>query len=129
MTHKTAALIIANPGRFRYSLQVLVAAVRQIDTVVQVDTVPSAFSLHLQDPPALVLLDLDLVEDAAPTALARIRARWPGARCVILIGGDGQGQTAGTAGADAILVKGVLASRFIATVEALLSPAENGPMP
>jgi len=128
MSDKTVSLIIAKPGRFRDSLQVLLAAVRQIDAVAPVDSVSSALNLHLQDPPALVLLDLDLVAKAAPTALAQIRARWPGTRSVVLIGGDGQGQAAGTAGADAILIKGAMASRLIATVEALLSPAEKGSM-
>lgn len=128
MKNQNVALIIASPGRLRDSLQVLLATVQQIDTVAHVDTVSSALNLHLQDSPALVLLDLDLVAEAAPTALGQIRARWPGTQSVILIGADGQAQAAETAGADAILVKGMLASRLIATVEALLSPAENGPM-
>lgn len=119
-----SALIIAQPGQLRDGLQVLLAAIPPIKKVIQVEDVPSALALRRQDP-ALVLLNGDLPGDELVAALAQIKDEWAQAQCIVLVDDEQRYETAETGGADVVLMKGILASKFFATIEELLSSQES----
>ncbi len=75
--------------------------------------------------PALVLLDSDLSDQELVSALRKLKGKWPGMKSIVLVDDDRDHGAAKAAGADVILTQGVLASRFYATVEALLSTGNN----
>jgi DNA-binding NarL/FixJ family response regulator len=125
MERQVSALIIASPRQLRDSLQVLLAAIPGIDHVSQIDDVPSALVMKVNHNPALVLLDSDLSNDELLAELRRIKAEWPQTQCIVLVDEEQNHKAAKTAGADVILMKGVLASKFYATVEDLLARREN----
>jgi DNA-binding NarL/FixJ family response regulator len=125
MERQVSALIIASPRQLRDSLRVLLAAVPGIDHVSQIDDVPSALAMKVNHNPALVLLDSDLSNDELLAALRRIKNKWPQAQCIVLVDEEQNHNAATAAGADVMMLKGVLASKFYATVEALLSRPET----
>jgi len=110
-------LVIARPGQLRDSLLVLLKAVPRIGRVEQADDVASALAMSHELCPALVLVECDGPGDEI---LSPIKAAWPQARCVALADSEQACRDAESAGADAVLVKGVLAARLLATIEDLL---------
>lgn len=125
MKNQVSVLIISGSGQLRASLQVLLAAIPQVEIVKQADNVPPASAMGAQYPPALVLLDCDLPHAGPVATLGQIKAEWPRTRFVVLVDDEQEQQAAKAAGADVVLMKGVLASRFLATVEDLLTGRED----
>ncbi len=124
MESQVSALIIASPCQLRNGLQVLLAAIPTIDQVSQADDVPSALAMGTNLSPALVLLDSGLSDEELPAALRELKAKWPQTQCIVMVDDEQNHKAARAAGADVILMQGVLASKFYATVEALLSKGE-----
>jgi DNA-binding NarL/FixJ family response regulator len=120
MESKVTALIISRPGQLRDSLQVLLAAIPQVEVVRPADDSRSALVIGTQCHPGLVLIDYDLNHEA-DAALGHIKAEWPHTRCIVLANDERDHPAAQAAGADVVLMKGVLASKFYATIEELLS--------
>jgi DNA-binding NarL/FixJ family response regulator len=122
----TLALIVAQPGPLRDSLQALLTTVPQIEIVAEAKE-PSAL-LRLSDriQPDIVLLDASLAESAAWAALAQIRERWPQARVIVLVESSLQQEQAEEAGADVALLKGFPAARLAVTIEELLCSRDAG---
>jgi DNA-binding NarL/FixJ family response regulator len=115
-----SALIVARSAQFRESLVVLMRALAQIGPIMQADSIPEALSGYVERTPDLVLCDYASIQNERAETLYRIKARWPNARCVILVDDDRARQAAEAAGADVVLTKGVLAARLLETVEKLL---------
>lgn len=120
MESKVTALIISRPGQLRDSLQVLLAAIPQVEVVRPADDSQSALMIGTGCYPGLVVLDYDLNHDS-DAALRHIKAEWPHMQCIVLADDERDQQAARAAGADIVLMKGVLASKFYATIEELLS--------
>jgi DNA-binding NarL/FixJ family response regulator len=114
MQDQTSALIVARSGQLRASLRVLLTAIPRMGVINQADDGPSALAAGTPQGPDLVLLDWHA------TTLEQIQAQWPHARCIVLADDEGERQAAETAGADAALLKGVLAARLFTTIQALL---------
>jgi DNA-binding NarL/FixJ family response regulator len=91
-----------------------------VEVVRPADDGRSALVIGTQCHPELVLLDYDLNHDSEAT-LGHIKAEWPHTRCIVLADDERDHPAAQAAGADIVLMKGVLASKFYATVEELLS--------
>ncbi len=111
------ALVIVRPGQLRDSLLVLLKAIPRIGRIERADDVASALAMSRELRPALVLVEHDRHGDESPS---QIKAAWPQARCVALVDVGQMPQEAELTGADAVLVKGVLAARLLATIEDLL---------
>ncbi len=77
--------------------------------------------------PTLALLDFDLSDDNPLATLEQIKARQPKIWCAVLVDNEHEQQLAKTAGADVVLMKGVLAARFLTTIEELLLQKESRP--
>lgn len=120
MESKLTALIISRPGQLRNSLEVLLAAIPQLEAVRPADDSQAALVIGTQCHPALVVMDYDRSNDSA-AALGYIKSAWPQTRCVVLADDEQVLPAAWAAGADIVLTKGVLASKFYATIEELLS--------
>jgi DNA-binding NarL/FixJ family response regulator len=70
--------------------------------------------------PALVLLGIEGPDNDSPTAIDKIKSRWPAVRCVVLVDTVAQQQAARAAGAEEALIKGVRPDRLLRSIEGLL---------
>lgn len=120
MVYPKSALIIARPGQLRSSLQVLLAAIPHIEKVVLADDGPSGLAMVTEHRPTVMLLDCELFYEKLELILGQIKAGGPQTQCLVLVDDEQQHQVAESAGADVVLMKGILASKFYATVEELL---------
>jgi DNA-binding NarL/FixJ family response regulator len=114
MQNQTSALIVARPGQLRASLTVLLTAIPQMGTVNQADDGLSALTVDAPQDPDLVLLDWQAA------TLEQLQAQWPRARCIVLADDKDERKAAESVGADAVLLKGVLAARLFTTIQELL---------
>lgn len=121
----TMAVIVAEPGPLRDSLQTLLMALPQIETVRLVGDAPSAWKAIAEQTPALVLLDTNLPDGDALVLLRKIKAQKHRARCLVLADDRQQQQEATAAGADAALLKGYPAAGLFETIEMLLLGSEK----
>jgi DNA-binding NarL/FixJ family response regulator len=122
MAQPIAVLIIAQPGQFRDGLQTLVKALPQVDCVGLADdstNLPTTIPLSIV--PALVVLDGGFHCQSDLHDLQYVKARWPQARCIVMVEAECNAQEMLATGADVVLVKGVLATRLLTIVEELLS--------
>jgi DNA-binding NarL/FixJ family response regulator len=121
MEDHTPALIVAAPGRLRDSLRVLLRACESITVVGLANDGGDALLQVAQDPPALVLLDANLIATRDGETLRRIKGRWPRVRCLVLAHGVEQERLARAAGADAVLQAGFRAEVLFETIRSLLT--------
>ena len=98
----------------------LTRAISQIGPIMQAESIPEALSEYVERSPDLVLCDYEAIQNERAETLYRVKARWPNARCVILVDDEGARRAAEAAGAHVVLTKGVLAARLLETVERLL---------
>jgi DNA-binding NarL/FixJ family response regulator len=75
--------------------------------------------------PTLVLLSVQGPGINSPTAIAKIKSRWPAVRCVVLVDTVAQQQAARAAGAEEALIKGVRPDKLLRRIEALLGEKEG----
>lgn len=115
-----SALIVADSPQLRDSLLILLRAVPGIEAIYQANDVSSALSTSPELEPTLVLLDYDLAKNGVATTWGQIMAQRPQTRFVALVDSEQQMQQAERAGADVVLMKGVLAARLLETIEGLL---------
>jgi len=118
-----SALIVAKPGPLRDGLYALMEAMPQIGSVYAAEDVPSAPETTFKDGLALVLLDSVPGCNDVWMGVRRAKARWPQARCVLLVDNVEQHNEAEAAGADAVLLKGLPAPRLVASIVRLLPQA------
>jgi DNA-binding NarL/FixJ family response regulator len=114
-----SALIIARPEPLRDGLHALVGTMPQIGSVDVVSDVHSALKSDIGGP-ALLLLDAGLTGNDVWLTLRRAKARWPGARIIVLVDTVQQQAEAEAAGADVVLLEGFPAGRLVAAIVKLL---------
>jgi DNA-binding NarL/FixJ family response regulator len=118
--YRNTALIVSRSSQLRESLLVLLRAIPRIVRVYQAEDLSSALALPLKPPPILVLCDYDLSNGEVTATLRRVKAAWPGTRCVVLVEDEPERRAAEAAGVDVALIKGVLAARLLEEIEQLL---------
>jgi DNA-binding NarL/FixJ family response regulator len=116
-----SALTVARPGRLRDSLNICLVATPYIAQVDSADDSAAVLRRLAESSPALVLLDMDLVDGEVQATLGLIKARWPQARCIVLADDVRQQREANAAGADGTLLRGFSVTELFATVEKLLA--------
>jgi DNA-binding NarL/FixJ family response regulator len=114
----STALIVAPPGLLREALQAALEALHPLQAVQEADSVAQARALD--GDPALVLLSAEKPDASGVAAVRAIRARWPAARCIVLVDTKAQQRRAKAAGAEQALIKGVRPGDLLALVEAML---------
>ncbi len=121
MTPKNVAVLIAQPDRFRESLQILLTSISRIDEVFPVESLTEAFSLAADITPCVVILDSQAAKHDLPAALKRIGDTWQGASRIALVEDHDEHQKAAAQGADLVLLKGFNAATFIHGIEGMLN--------
>ena len=119
--NRASVLIIAKPSRMRDGLRALLRTIPYLTLVGQVDDGLSAIKTMTDQHPTLVLLGANLLDEDIQTVLAQIKARWPETRCIVLVDNVQQQWIAKAAGADSALLVGFPASKFVSTIQELLS--------
>jgi DNA-binding NarL/FixJ family response regulator len=119
--NRASVLIIAKPSRMRDGLRALLRTIPYLTLVGQVDDGLSAIKTMTDQHPALVLLGANLLDEDIQTVLAQIKAKWPETRCIVLVDNVQQQWIAKAAGADSALLVGFPASKFVSTIQELLS--------
>ncbi len=120
MIPKVTAIVIAQPDRFRESIQVLLVSIPQIDEVLSVGSITDALSLALNFTPSMVILDHQVASIDLLSTLKLLRDAWQGASRIVLVEDKDEFQQAMDLHTDLVLLKGFSASKFIDSVEKLL---------
>jgi DNA-binding NarL/FixJ family response regulator len=123
--HCASVLIIARSGPLRDGLRALLTAMPQVNAAEEACDLSTALRMAFERAPALVLLDSVLTGSEVWLAVRQAKAKWPRARCIFLADSVQQQYEAEAAGADAVLLKGVLPAKLIATIVRLL-PRQGG---
>ncbi|RLC78180.1 MAG: hypothetical protein DRJ03_15510 [Chloroflexi bacterium] len=118
-------LIAAEPDRMRDSLHLLLKTARGIHIVGLADDSSVALRMVSEHRPALVLLDTNLLGEEMPTVLKKVKAKESQSRCLVLTDTFEQQREAGSAGADAALVKGFSIEKLFQTIEELLQDGQS----
>lgn len=119
--NRASVLIIAKPSRMRDGLRALLRTIPYLTLVGQVDDGLSAIKTMTDQHPTLVLLGANLLDEDIQTVLVQIKAKWPETRCIVLVDNVQQQWIAKAAGADSALLVGFPASKFVSTIQELLS--------
>ena len=122
MAHNSI-LIVAQPGPLLHGLRALLNSIPNAELVGVVAHTKAAMQAISECQPAVMLLDSALPGEGVPSLLKQLKARWPELQCLVLVDTMEQQRQAQNAGADMVLLKGVLAARLSAAVERLLAQA------
>jgi DNA-binding NarL/FixJ family response regulator len=120
MTSNIYVSVIAKPGRFRESIQVLLTSISQISEVFPTENLKEMLSLAAIITPAIVVLDSRVANHDLPTALRLIGDTWQGVNRIVLVEDKNELHQAKAHGAELVLWKGFTASMFINEIEKIL---------
>jgi DNA-binding NarL/FixJ family response regulator len=121
----TLALIVAQPGPLRDSLQALMTTIPQIEILAETTDPSVLLRMGAEIQPDVVLMDADLPGEQVWSALREIKDKWSQTRTIVLVEGSQQQQEAQAAGADIALIKGYPAASLITAIGELLSTARS----
>jgi DNA-binding NarL/FixJ family response regulator len=120
MTPKVTAIVIAQPARFRESIQILVSSISQIDEVLSFGNITDALSLAANLTPSIVILDHQVASIDLHSTLKLLCDAWQGASRIVLVEDKDEFHQAMDHRTDLVLLKGFNASKFIDAVEEIL---------
>ena len=120
MENSVAVLIVARPGPLRDGMQALVSAMSQVKTACEADDLSVALS-DFDTCPDLVLLTCEVRKGAVGPMIEQVRARWPGVRCITLVGSVEQQREAELAGADAVALNGLPPRKLLKKIAGMLA--------
>ena len=120
MNEKKLILIITPPGDLQIGLQALLTTHLDVD-VLAVSEVDSAIKVIQRYEPALVILDQNISKKELVSIITEIKGRWPEIICLVLINDDQSKDHFDQAGADRVIVKGLLGSRLVEEIRSLLN--------
>lgn len=131
MTERIRVLIADDHAVVREGLRAMLTTQPDLDVIAEADTGAAALTAVADNPPDVVLMDLQMPELDGPTAIARIRTSHPGVRILVLTTyhTDADITAALDAGATGYLLKDCgrqqlfTAIRAAARGESVLSPA------
>jgi len=119
MNEKKLILIINPPGDLQIGLQALLTTHLDVD-VLAVSEVDSAIKVIQRYEPALVILDQNISKKELVSIITEIKGRWPEIPCLVLVNDDQSKDHFDQAGADRVIVKGLLGSRLVEEIRLLL---------
>ena len=124
MSLSKLVLIIAAPGDLQAGLQILLAKLPEVETLVVADE-RSALGTIARHKPSLVIVDCNVSQRRCPEFLRHLKRCSPDLRCLALFNQIDELADASEYGADISLMKGVPAKKLLAAVEALLVTDET----
>ena len=118
--NQALTLIVIRPGPLRDGVEALLASVDQVEVVGRTGRVSRAMRVVTEHPVDLLLAEAGFARGVVGRLLALCQRERPGMRSIVLADDGEQVQEARASGADAVLLKGFPADRFVRTVEQLL---------
>jgi DNA-binding NarL/FixJ family response regulator len=118
-------LIVAKPGPLRDGMQALVSAMPRVETIRELDDLPSTLVADVDGLPDLVLLSCRTDGGVVRSMIEQVKARWPRSRCITLVGSVEQQQEAELAGADAVVLNGPPPQKLLKTIAGTLPWCEG----
>lgn len=100
--NKIQAIIVSRPGIMQESLRAALANMSQLEIIKSVGDGLSAWDVIRKQPPNLVVIDSNLLEDEILALLRRIKGKWPAVCCLVLAESARQERWAVASGADAV---------------------------
>jgi DNA-binding NarL/FixJ family response regulator len=102
--------------------QALVGAMPQVETVCRTDDLSSTLAADVDGCPDLVLLTCGMEGEggAVGSMIKQVKARWPRARCITLVGSVEQQQEAELADVDAVVLNGLPAQKLLKIIAGTL---------
>ena len=116
-------LLVARSGRWRTGLRAMLEALPHFGIVLEVHDAPSALLTVSTCPPAIVVVDETLADDAASVVLRRVAVEWPEIRRILLVNGYPPCQS-GNASAPVVLSRYCTLATLSQTVSGLFSSAK-----
>ncbi len=117
MNDQPAVLILAGSAQLRSSLSVLIASSPKVKVIRAEEDLQAFSDLRMEFRPALVILAYD---NGLAIPVEQIRAHWPETPLIVLVDQELEPPIIPSAESQAVLVKGILASRLLNVVESLL---------
>ncbi len=119
MKKVSMALIVAQPGSLRNSLQTLLTTLPSIEIIAETRDMSTLLRMGNSFQPDLVLIETNAGNNLF-VVVQQIKKAWLNTRCVVLVDSKEQKETAIAAGADLTLFKGCRATDLINQIEGLL---------
>jgi DNA-binding NarL/FixJ family response regulator len=110
----TVAAVV--PVWLQDALAVLLKSEEDIKLVACTATVQTLLLLALERTPSLVILVADERDEQAAHQVRQIKAVWPASRCLVLVEQNRQRSLMRSAGADEVLLKGVLPQQLLTSI-------------
>jgi DNA-binding NarL/FixJ family response regulator len=120
------AVVVAEPGRIRDSLGVLLKSTSGLNPIEMVDKASVAIQLISNRRPVLVFIDCSLPDNQPWHLLEWIKLECPDVRCIVLADNAGQQYFGKRVGADAALLKGFAVSELHTAIRELLTQIHQG---
>ena len=114
------AVMVVRAGPLHSSIQALMKTMPQIQIVAEAKEVSALLNMDPEVRPDLVLLEAELGEDELGLVTQAIKEKWSGTRLIVLVDNDKQRRIAKESEADAVMLKGFRAGKFVEEVESLL---------
>ena len=129
MTSTIIALIAAQPGPLRDSLETLLKTIPQIEIVAQARDESALLHWGEKIQPDLIVIEAKEGMRGTDDLLARIFVAWESTRTIVLADTTTQKRAAEAAGADVVLLKGFKAITLVQHIECLLNSKINNETP
>jgi DNA-binding NarL/FixJ family response regulator len=105
-------VIVAEAGRLREGLRMMLASMLDLEVVTVVDNGPLALEVIRNWQPDLVILDVHLLGERAARFVSATKRAWNGVRCIAVAERLGQFKPLRDVGTDTVLLKGFTAAEL-----------------
>jgi DNA-binding NarL/FixJ family response regulator len=102
------------------ALAVLLKSEQNLKLIACTATVQTLLLLSLEQTPALVILEADERDERATDQVRQLRAVWPASRCLVLVEHNRQHTLMRAAGADEVLLKGLLPQQLLTAIHQIV---------
>lgn len=120
MGKRHSALIVANPGHLRESIEVLLKSNFQFKYIFQTEDSETALHVAKNYHPDLAVIDFNLSQDEALNSLQGFKEDGSNIPCLVLVDTEVEKFMAESGGAEIALIKGAPATTFLASLEELM---------
>lgn len=120
MENRPSALIVANPGHLRDSIEILLKSNFQIDYIFKAEDNDTALHVAKNYDPDLAVMDFNLSDDQGHFTLQLFKENGLKIPCLVLVDSESEKLLAESGGAKIALIKGAPAGVFLASLEELI---------
>ena len=104
-TKKVRTVVVSRPGAMQQSLRVALTQMPWMKIEASVGDSLSAFKLVESQPPHLLVVDSNLLDEELHLLLREVKLNWPAVHCLVLTQTRRQQKEALAAGADTVLAR------------------------